>query len=76
MGAAKKVPTLEQEISALVADAEALRERADQLLDLYAEKRRPASLPGPMLRRMWETKSLTHDPILALSFALQEAGNN
>ena len=70
----KKIPTLEQEISALVADAEAMRERADELLDLYAEKRRPPSLPAPMLRRMWETKSLTHDPILALQYALQENG--
>ena len=74
MSAKKK--TLEQEISTLVADAEALRERADELLDRFAESRRPSGVPAGALRRMWENKSLTHDPILALSFALQEAGNS
>ena len=72
----KKAPTLEREIAELVADAEAMRERADELLDLYAEKHRPPNVPAPMIKRMWETKSLTHDPILALEYALKETGNN
>jgi hypothetical protein len=71
----KKPPTLEQEISALVEQSDAMRERAEELLDLYAEKHRPPGVPGPMLRRMWETRSLNHDPILALKYALKETGN-
>ena len=73
--AKKKAPaTLEQEIVELVADAEAMRERADELLTLLSERRRPPGVPGPMLRRMWETRSLTHDPVLALEYALKEMG--
>ena len=72
--AAKKKPvrTLEDRARALVADAEAAREEAEELLTLLSEKHRPSGLPGPIVRRMWEARSLVHDPIRALDFALKE----
>jgi len=73
--AAKKAPTLEQEILALIEQTDSMRERAEELLDLYAEKHRPPGVPGPNLRRMWEARSLNHCPILALKYALKETGN-
>jgi len=67
-------PTLEEQISALVEQADAIRERADELLDLFAEKVRPRSVPRDSVRRIWEAKSLIHCPIRALKAGMKEVG--
>ena len=74
MRAAKKTQTLEEQISALVEQADAIRERADELLDLFAEKVRPRSVPRDSVRRIWEAKSLIHCPIRALKAGMKEVG--
>jgi len=73
MKKSKKPPTLEQEVLALVEQSEAMRARAEDLLDQYAEAKRPPGIPGPNLRRLWEAKSLTHDPVLALKYGIKES---
>jgi len=67
-------PTLEEQISALVAQADAVHARADELLDLFAEKVRPRNVPRDSVRRIWEAKSLIHCPIRALKAGMKEAG--
>jgi hypothetical protein len=71
--AKKKPPSIEEEIEALVAQADAMRDRADALLDLFADKRRPSGIPRDSMRRLWEAKSLRHCPFTALDVAFKEA---
>jgi hypothetical protein len=70
----KKTQTLEEEIEALVAQTDALRERADELLNSFADKYRPRNMPRDSVRRIWEAKSLVHCPILALKAGMKEVG--
>jgi hypothetical protein len=67
-----KKKTIEEEIEALVSQADAMRERADELLDLFAEARRPSGVPRDSMRRLWEAKSLRHCFFTALDVASKE----
>jgi hypothetical protein len=68
----KAPPSIEQEIAALVEQSEAMRERADELLDLFAEKSRPPGIPRDSMRRLWEARALRHCPFTALDVAMKE----
>ena len=72
--AKKNTLTLEQEITAIVKQSEALRDRAEGALEEFAELRRGPSLPRDSLLRLWEAKALTHCPFRALQVAMRGAG--